>query len=139
MVSILKWLFSAADNFLKVRRNEIDRGQRIAISIPPNATRSNPQADNCLLSSVDDFDLKIWEGQVESAFKRIQTHLRNLDILLEQEAKKGDAGKGDVYLQNQIKGARLDIVKILQELAQLMNQAYGILVTSPDQLVEFLG
>ena len=134
----LKWLFSAADNFLKVRRNEIDRSQRIAISIPPNATRSNPQADNCLLSSVDDFDLQIWEGQVESAFKRINTHLRNLDILLDQEAKKGDAGKGDVYLQNQIKGARLDIVKILQELAQLMNQAYGILVTSPDQLVQFL-
>jgi hypothetical protein len=134
----LKWLFSAADNFLKVRRNEIDRSQRIAISIPADAKKSNPQANNSLLSSVDDFDLQIWEGQVESAFKRINTHLRNLDILLDQEAKKGDAGKGDVYLQNQIKGARLDIVKILQELAQLMNQAYGILVTSPDQLVQFL-
>ncbi len=134
----LKWLFSAADNFLKVRRGERDRSQEIAAPIPPDAERS-PQADNRLLNAVDDFDLQIWEGQVESGFKRINTHLRNLDILLDQEAKKGDAGKGDVYLQNQIKGARLEIIKVLEEMAQLMNQAYGVLVTSPDQLVQLLG
>ena len=131
-------LFSAADNFLKVRRGELDRSQEIAAPIPPDAERS-PQADNRLLNTVDDFDLQIWEGQVESGFKRVNTHLRNLDILLDQEAKKGDAGKGDVYLQNQIKGARLEIIKVLEEMAQLMNQAYGVLVTSPDQLVQLLG
>ena len=134
----LKWLFGAVDNFLKIRRNELNRSQAVAIPIPPQAQRTNPQANNSLLTTVDDFDLQIWEGQFESALKRINTHLRNLDILLDQEAKKGDAGKGDVYLQNQIKGSRLDIVKILQEMAQLINQAYGIRVTSPDQLVEFL-
>lgn len=134
----LKWLFGAVDNFLKVWRNELNRSQAVAIPIPANAQRTNPQANNSLLTTVDDFDLQIWEGQLESALKRINTHLRNLDILLDQEARKGDAGKGDVYLQNQIKGSRLDIVKILQEMAQLMNQAYGIRVTSPDQLVEFL-
>jgi len=59
--------------------------------------------------------------------------------LLEQEALKGDAGKGDVYLQNQIKSGRVEIVKVMQEMAQLMNQAYGVLVTSPDQLIGLLG
>lgn len=133
----LKWLFYATDNFLKVRRGEITRNQAIGTPIPPDAQRQS-QANNQLLNTIDDFDLQIWEGQIDSGFKRIDTHLRNLNILLDQEAKKGDAGKGDVYLQNQIKGARTEIVKILQELAQLMSQAYGIKVTSPDQLIEYL-
>ncbi|NJN98939.1 MAG: toll/interleukin-1 receptor domain-containing protein [Anaerolineales bacterium] len=134
----LKWLFSAADNFLKIRRGDNSRNQPIAAPIPADAQRQ-PQANNQILSSVDDFDLQIWEGQIDSGFKRIDTHLKNLNILLDQEARKGDTGKGDVYLQNQIKGARIDIVKILQEMAQLMNQAYGVLVTSPNQLLELLG
>ncbi len=132
----LKWLFGAADNFLKIRKNELARSQAISIKIPPTA--QPPQGSNRLLDSLDDFDLQIWEGQLESMLTRIRTHLRNLDILIERQANMGDAGKGDVYLQNQIKGSRLDIVKILQEMAQLLNQAYGIRVTSPDQLVEFL-
>ncbi|RME47146.1 MAG: hypothetical protein D6796_08050, partial [Caldilineae bacterium] len=97
-----------------------------------------PNADNRLLPSLDDFDLQMWEGQIEAAFKRIQIRLKNLDILLEREAFKGEAGKGDVYLQNQIQSERLHIVKTLQELAQLMKQAYGIFVSSPDELLELL-
>ena len=108
----LKWLFSAADNFLKIRRGEINRSQPIAVPIPADAQRQ-PQANNQLLSTVDDFYTQMWEGQIDSGFKRIDTHLKNLNILLDQEARKGDAGKGDVYLQNQIKGARIDIVEDL--------------------------
>ncbi|MBN1217641.1 MAG: toll/interleukin-1 receptor domain-containing protein [Anaerolineae bacterium] len=133
----LKWLFSAADNFLKIRQGEADRNQPVGVPIPADAKRDGP-ANNQLLGSLDDFDMQIWQGQIESGFKRIDTYLRNLNILLDQEAFKGEAGKGDVYLQNQIKAARMEIVKILQEMAQLMNQAYGIRVTSPDQLAEFL-
>lgn len=133
----LKWLFSAADNFVTIRQGEADRNQPIPVPIPEEAKRE-ATTNNQLLSSVDDFDMQIWEGQIESGFKRIETYLKNLNILLDQEAFKGEAGKGDVYLQNQIKGARIEIVKILQEMAQLMKQAYGIFVTSPDQLAEFL-
>lgn len=135
--SELKWLFSAADNFLKIRRGEINRDQPVAAPIPTNAEK-NPQVKNQLLSTVTDFDLQIWEGQIESGFKRINIYLRNLDILLDQEARKGDAGKGDVYLQNQIKGARVDIIKVLEEMAQLMNQAYGVMIYSPEQLTQLL-
>ena len=108
----------------------------MSTAIPSTAEQTN--ANNQLLSTLDDFDLQIWEGSVESGFKRIDTYLRNLKILLNQEAFKGEAGKGDVYLQNQINGARVEIVKVLQEIAQLMNQAYGVLVTSPNQLLDFL-
>jgi hypothetical protein len=132
----LKWLFSASDHFLKVRRGEANRSQPVSTPIP--ATAQPPNANNQLLSSLDDFDLQIWEGQIESGYKRVDTYLKNLKILLDQEAFKGETGKGDVYLQNQIKSSRMEIVKILQEMAQLMNQAYGILVTSPEQLADFL-
>jgi hypothetical protein len=134
----LKWLFSATDHFLKIRQGEVDRGQPVPVAIPEDA-ELNEAANNQLLSNIDDFDMQMWEGQIESGYKRIDTYLKNLNILLDQEAFKGEAGKGDVYLQNQIQAARLDIVKILQEEAQLMKQAYGILVTSPDQLIELLG
>ena len=134
----LKWLFSATDHFLKIRQGEVDRAQPVPVTIPEDAER-DAAANNQLLSNIDDFDMQLWEGQIESGYKRIDTYLKNLNILLDQEAFKGEAGKGDVYLQNQIKAARIDIVKILQEEAQLMNQAYGVLVTSPDQLIELLG
>lgn len=80
--------------------------------------------------------MELWQGQLESGLKRIQTHLRNLNILLDQEAQKGSAGKGDVYLQNQIRSSRLEIAQVLREMADLIQQAYGILVMSPEQLVE---
>jgi len=133
----LKWLFNATDHFLKIRQGEADRNQPVPVAIPEDAERG-ASANNQLLGNIDDFDMQLWEGQIESGYKRIDTYLKNLNILLDQEAFKGEAGKGDVYLQNQIKAARLDIVKILKEEAQLMDQAYGILVTSPDQLMEFL-
>ncbi len=136
--SELKWLFSAADHFLNIRQGNAERSQPVPVPIPEEAER-DASANNQLLSTIEDFDMQLWEGQIESGFKRIDTYLKNLNILLDQEAFKGEAGKGDVYLQNQIKAARLEIVKVLQEEAQLMNQAYGILVTSPDQLIEFLG
>jgi hypothetical protein len=135
--SELKWLFTATDHFLKIRQGEADRNQPVPVSIPDDAERE-ATVNNQLLGNIDDFDMQLWEGQIESGYKRINTYLKNLNILLDQEAFKGEAGKGDVYLQNQIKAARIDIVKILQEEARLMNQAYGVMVTSPDQLLEFL-
>ncbi len=133
----LKWLFNALDNILKIRRGDVESTQPIAVPIPEDAERDET-ADNILLNAGDEMNMQIWEGQIESGLKRINTRLNNLNILLDQEAMQGAAGKGDVYLQNQIKGDRLDIVKLLQQQAQLMNQAYGILVTSPDQLIEML-
>lgn len=129
----LKWLFSAAGHFLQVQQNPALRSTPIGIEVP-----GRPETNVPLPATIDSFDLQIWHGQVEGALKRIQIHLRNLDILLAQEAKMGDAGKGEVYLQNQIKGGRLEIVKILRELAEVMKQAYGVSIDSPNQLYQLL-
>jgi len=54
------------------------------------------------------------------------------------EAERGPAGKQDLELQNNIKSGRREIVKIVNEIAQGMNQAYGVLVTAPEELLDLL-
>jgi hypothetical protein len=51
----------------------------------------------------------------------------------------GTAAKGNIALQNQIKDTRHGVVGVLQKIAHSMGEAYGILITSPDQLREYLG
>lgn len=133
----LKWLFSATDHFLKVRRGEADRSQPLPVEIPETAERQSG-ANNHLLTSLDDFDMQLWESDIEAMFKRIDIHMKNLNILLEQEARMGEEGQRNLNLQSEIRNERLSIVKVLQELTPLMNSAYGVLVTSPDQLYELL-
>jgi hypothetical protein len=133
----LNWLFHAIAHTLQIQQGEMAHSQPIPVAIPAEAKRYQ-DANNQLANSVDDFNLQIWDRQLDSGLKRIVTHLRNLNILLDREASQGAVGRSDVPLQNQIRHERVEIVKVLQEMAQLMNQAYGILVTSPDQLAELL-
>ncbi|GAB4429908.1 MAG: hypothetical protein Kow0031_10570 [Anaerolineae bacterium] len=125
----LKWLFAAADHFLRVQQNPALRGQPIGVAVP-----DRPETNVAMLATIDDFDLQIWRGQVESALKRIKIHLDSLDILLVREAK----GDPSIHLQTSIKDRRLEIVKILRELAEIMKQAYGVSVDSPNQLLQIL-
>lgn len=152
----LTWLFSAADNLMKVILKEADRDQPVAVPIPPEAQKL-PQANNQLLKIPNDprymesegFEVMLrgkssvvkggWHRDLDSLYNRINTRLKSLNLLLGREASLGEAGKSDIYLQVQIKELRLGIVKDLQDLAELMNNAYGIKVTGPDQLIEFLG
>jgi hypothetical protein len=121
----LKWLFNATDNFLKIRRNEIDRSQPVIVPIPVDAERQ-PHANNQLLSTLDVATLTSWEYQLETMFKQISTRLGNLNILLNQEVMMGEAAKSDIVLQNNIRDERVGIIKTLRDMAELMNQAYGI-------------
>jgi len=132
----LKWLFSAADNFAKVRSGDLDSATPVAAPIPEEAEVEDGANNQLLLTN--DFDLKILEGQIESKFTQIQKHLNNLNLLLEQEAEEGPEAAGNVKLQNQIKSVRRKIVAIVNDIAAGMNQAYGILVTSPEQLADLL-
>ncbi len=148
----LKWLFSAADHLLKICGDEIDRNQPIPVPIPSEAEKQ-PEADNRLLDKPKNYafeDIKNrlgrietrWqksvERQVESMFKIIDSHLKGLKHSLNMETELGQAGKSDIPLQHNIKGKQVGTIKTLQDMAKFMNDAYGVLVTSPDQLAEFL-
>jgi len=131
----LKWLFQAADHLLKIRAGEIGADQPVAVAIPDTAVQSS-QANNRLLN----ISLaSAFAPQVERIFGRIKTHLDNLNLALAQEVQLGEAGKFDSALQFRLKNQRLDIVeKDLRELAALIEQAYGVRVTAPDELSSFL-
>jgi hypothetical protein len=145
----IAWLFSAVDNFLKLRQKMIEVDHPISVSIPSQAQQT-PQANNqLLLDNIEnmggdtleentELTLAAWQGKIEGAIKNSQIRLQQLNILLEREAQLGEAGKYNVSLQDRIKGHRSGIVEYLQTMAEIMNNAYGILVTSPGQLVEFL-
>lgn len=133
----IKWLFAAADHLLKVCRQEIDRKQPISAPIPPDAQKTG-QATNRLLSHLDEPALQSWKGWAEMRLERLNGQLKDLDLLRNQEVSRGMAGRGDLELQNLIREKRLEIVRTLDELAQLASQAYGILVTSPGQLTQML-
>lgn len=133
----LDWLFSAIDNLFKICQGENDRQQAVAVSIPQDAQHST-EANNRLLTTIDDSIHASWASWLETRLDWMNSWFKELDILLGQEASRGPAGKSDLELQNKIKSKRLEIVQALAEMAQLMNQAYGILVTVPDQLVQLL-
>ena len=133
----LTWLFSATDNLLKICRRETERNQPVTVSIPPDAERST-EANNQLLTTIDDSILESWKSWLETRLEWIHSWLKELDILLGQEAGRGVAAKSDLELQNKIRNKRIEIVQVVEEVAQLTKQAYGILVTSPNQLVELL-
>jgi len=133
----LSWLFSAADHLLKICRNEIDRSQPVPLDIPPDAERL-AGANNQLLTTIDEDTLEGWKSWVETRLDWINAWLKELDILLGQEASRGMAGKSDLELQNKMKDKRIEIVQVIEEMAQLMNQSYGIMVTSPGQMVGLL-
>ncbi|MBN1220215.1 MAG: AAA-like domain-containing protein [Anaerolineae bacterium] len=133
----LEWLFSATDNLLKICGGEIDRDQPVSIPIPADAEQT-AGANNQLLTTIDDSTLVAWKSWLEVRLEWINAGLRDLDILLGQEASRGTAGKSDLELQNTIRNKRIEIVQMVEEKAQLINQAYGIRVTSPSQLVGLL-
>jgi hypothetical protein len=133
----LKWLFNAADNFLKIQQGAIPRQQPVAVPVPPSA-ECDPMASNRMPDITDEFYLSIWTRRVEYGFKRIKHHLQNLDLLLVREAQMGLAGKADVELQNSIHLERLGIAEVLREIAYIMKDVYGIFVSSPDQLIDYL-
>jgi len=130
----------------KICRTVIERSQPVQVSIPIDAERL-PEANNQLLTNpkslifyADFADMleQLTNRDLKSQFARIDTHLRNLNILLNSEVNQGEEGKRNVALQYQIRAERINIVKILQEMAKLIDKLYGIFVASPEQLVEYL-
>ncbi len=138
----IRWLFSAVDQLLRFLGSEVERSQPVTESIPPKA-HILPEANNQLLNTLSDDDLKLLTIRFEAKSSNLLTHLdlylnRNLRQLLQKETQMGEAGKGDGHLQSQIKDTRIRAINTVQEIAQAIDQAYGIQVNSPNQLLEIL-
>ncbi|MCP4373718.1 MAG: hypothetical protein GY797_37300 [Deltaproteobacteria bacterium] len=137
MEAELRWLLGAAEHLLKICWGEIDPGKPISVPIPESVPDQS-NASNTLIGQVEHLDLGILSLQIDGMLERIKIHIRNLDMLLKREAIIGPEGKEDVYLQNQLRHTRLEIVKILQEIEHFTYKIYGVHVNTPNQLFQLL-
>ena len=133
----LQWLFNAADHFLKIARHEAKRDETIITPIPENARQAS-NATNKLLSHLDDDFIGSLQEPIEDLLDRINKRLKVFNSLLNEEAARGTAAKSDTDLQYKINEARTDILAITENLATHMRQAYGIFVTTPEELIAFI-
>jgi hypothetical protein len=121
----------------QIWRAEVEQTPPVSEPIPPEAERLS-LANNKILAELDPAELPNWSRTAEAILTRVNLHLKGLNILLDQEARLGEAGRTDFSTQSQIKYRRVELFKALQELALLMQQVYGVLVSSPNQLIDFL-
>ena len=135
----IKWLFSAVDHLLKFKRGEVERNQPVAEPVPATA-HSSPASNNLLLDTLSDADFEALSFFYESStpLTELEVPLKNLKILREQETARGEAGKGDPQLQDQLQTVQITAAKTVQKIAHEINKAYGILVTAPTQMIEML-
>ncbi len=151
----LNWLFSAADNLLEIYKkslaeNTIDRSQPIPVPVPPDAEVTAPDDErNYLLSSIEHIELKSydsllkyvqneWQRALKSQLRVMNIHLNNLELWQKHASDLGAAAKTETGLQYKIEQSRVKIIEPIQGMAATINEAYGILVTTPQQLADML-
>ncbi|OQY36520.1 MAG: hypothetical protein B6243_02950 [Anaerolineaceae bacterium 4572_5.2] len=120
----------------QIWRNTIANSPPVEVPIPYEA-ETLPGANNSLLKTT--FDSQSIIGQmVMSNLNLIRNIHLNLDRLLNRETLMGEGGKRNIDLQNSIQAERVNIIQELNKIAIAMKEYYGIFVTSPEQLLEYL-
>lgn len=134
----LKWLFVAADHFLNIRRGEAQRTVGVPVDTPPEAETTQPTKNVTILASLDDFSMQMIESQIQSIIKQINIYMRNLAFELDKQAQLGGQAASNIALKNSIDAQQKAIIERTQELANLMQQIYGVKVYAPDIVAEKL-
>jgi len=130
----LKWLFVAAEHFLKVQRGQAAPTAAAPVAIPPEAEAA-AGVNNAILPNLDDFSIQMIETQIEGIIKQINIYLRNLAIELDKQAQLGGVDAASVALRNSISLQQKSIAERTLELAKLMQQVYGIKVYGPEDVL----
>jgi hypothetical protein len=132
------WLFHAADHLLKVQRKQLSAGQPIAYALPLEVIRK-PEANNSLLMKVDHPKFAILADNIRFRFQhQLNTELENLKRYLDRRAKYAQEGQDDVGLQEEIIDNEVRILEALRQMADEINEAYGVLISTPVQLIDYL-
>lgn len=173
----LKWLFSAADNYMRlyqtvqqrlevenkrlirafagspianrkreqemaqlrpqIWREEVAHSEAVAVPVPPEVEQIS-DANNRVRIESDDYKLQQAGEALTASLNLINTHLRQLELLGERERLQGSEAKSNLALQNQLKLERMAIVEELAKMADILHQIYGILITTPQHLMDYL-
>lgn len=128
----LKWLFTAASHFSKVRRGQQDSRHPVPIAIPLYADSTDHR--NIILIN-DETQLRNYEKQIEIIVEQIKYHLDMLNYEWDNETTLAE---WNTTIKNSIKSQLWGIIKNVEELAEIMNSIYGVLVLSPSRFAELL-
>ena len=150
----INWLFSAVDNlFAAYRRLEMEGSlesrQTIAAAAPAEIEKTVATASNQLLadvehlqphaySMVEEFLQYAWYDSLATDLEVIHTHLNNLQGWLAQSSQLGEASNIDFATKDKIKNARLAILKAILNITNTIDEAYGMRITSPEELLTLL-
>ncbi len=135
----LGWLFTAADHLLQVQRGEKSPTDPVPVDIP-NQAKKRSTTNKLLPDELDELSLKMTGNKVEGIVKQINIYIKNLDTEIGKLAKLGAASEDDpdvpLRLKNSIASQRIAIAKRTNELADLMDEFYGIRVNAPQELLD---
>lgn len=135
----LRWLFEALDHLYQIERGAQSVTAPVGVLIPETAERV-PTADNTLLPRYRHPDQvrQVVLELIEPDLTSIQDHLKNLSLLQQQETAGGAAAQIDLNLLNQLRQQRLAAARLLPQLAVSAEHVYGVKVTAPQELVEYM-
>ncbi len=134
----LKWLFVAADHFLKIRRGEIQHTVGVPVETPAEAETTQATKNVTILPGVDEFSIQMIDSQIQSVIKQINIYMKNLAFELDRQAQLGGQAGSNIALKNSIDAQQKAIIERTQELANLMQQIYGVKVYAPEIVAEKL-
>ncbi|MEM7344518.1 MAG: hypothetical protein AAF485_09755 [Chloroflexota bacterium] len=129
----------------------VEQSKPIAIAVPDTAeviaTANNkllpsptlPKYVNDLYDVLFEASLgDLWSKTIAEQLKYIEDALKRLDTHLGREARLGQAGADNVVIQENIRLEQSRVMQYVNNLADLMGDLYGIQITSPNEVVQFL-
>ena len=137
--SELRWLFEALDHLYQIERGTQSLTASVSVPIPETAERT-ATADNTVLPRYRHADQvrQVVLELIEPDLTSIHDHLKNLSLLQQQETAGGAAAQIDLNLLNQLRQQRLAMARLLPQLAVTAEHVYGVKVTAPKELVEYM-
>ncbi len=130
----LKWLFEASDHTLKINDGQTSEDMPVPGEIPESAEKLSAY-NNGRLTNINH---AIGQSRtIREYLDLIERDLRVLSPLVTEAANLGGA-KTDTALQYKIRSSRISIVDRMRHIAGGMELAYGVRLTAPDDLKDFL-
>lgn len=134
----VQWLFTAIDNFKKIRRKESDPEAAIPAptALASSGTESATSAE-VRVREMNDFMMNQLEQEVDHQLNLLDQHLTNYRIEVSKAEQYGSADT-PMHLVNSIREQERKVSDDLKTLNRLMETAYGVSTPGIDELAKIV-